>query len=242
MGERESSYVGQVDRDQLIVSHVPLLKHVVGRMIIDLNSTIERDDLIGWGMLGLIHAADSFEPARGLKFSTYAFPKIRGAILDELRRLDFLPRGRRDRVRDLDRVVAALEQRTGTPPALEEVAAAMSVSAQEVDEILLSARSGVTASLDEGLSPQLQALLADPSDSDPQQHAEKQELVQLLAQAIRELPEQEKSVITLYYAEGLFLRDIGQIMGVSESRVSQIHTRALFSLNRALAPALGNTR
>ena len=242
MGEFENPYGGQVDRDQLIVSHVPLLKHVVGRMIVDLHGSIERDDLVGWGMLGLIHAADSFEPARGLKFSTYAFPKIRGAILDELRRLDFLPRGRRERVRDLDRVVAELEQRTGTPPALEEIASALSVSARDVDEILLSARSAVTASLDEGLSPQLQALLADPSDSDPQQHAEKQELAQLLTQAISELPEQEKSVITLYYAEGLFLRDIGEILGVTESRVSQIHTRALFSLNRALAPAHGNLR
>ncbi len=242
MGETANPYATTVDRDQLIVSHIPLLKHVVGRMIVDSPSSVDRDDMLGWGMLGLIHAADSWDPSRNLKFSTYAFPKIRGAILDEMRRQDFLPRGRRDRVRNLDRVVQQLEQQQGAPPALEEIALAMQVSVDEVDEILLSARSAMTASVDEGISPHLQALLVDPGQGEPLAALEQTERCDLLAQAIAGLPEQERSVITLYYAEGLLLREIGQILGVSESRVSQIHTRALFLLNRVLAPALGESR
>src|SRR5687768_9421751 len=115
-------YAAAFDRDQLILDHVPLLKHLVGRMSFDLPPQVDRDDLFGFGMLGLIQAADSWEPGRGLKFSTYAYTKIRGAILDELRRADFLPRGRREKVRELDRAVAKLEQQRGVAPAPDELA------------------------------------------------------------------------------------------------------------------------
>ena len=108
-----------VDRDRLILDHLALLHFVVGRLTFDVPGFVERDDLAGWGMLGLIAAADSWDPGRGLKFTTYAYPKIRGAILDELRRLDFLPRGRREKLRDLDRVVRELEQANGTAPTPE---------------------------------------------------------------------------------------------------------------------------
>src|SRR5262245_41239923 len=111
-----------VDRDKLILDHLPLLQHIVGRMSYDVPGRVQRDDLLGWGMRGLIEAAESYEPERGLQFSTYAFPRVRGAILDELRRMDFLPRGRRDRLRELERVVAELEQRHGAPPTPEEIA------------------------------------------------------------------------------------------------------------------------
>ena len=107
------------DRERLILDHVPLLKHVVGKLALDLPSRIDREDLVGFGMLGLIAAADSWEPERGLAFSTYAYARIRGAVLDELRRQDFLPRSRREKVRDLERVVAEVEQETGLPPSPE---------------------------------------------------------------------------------------------------------------------------
>src|SRR5687767_4878168 len=134
-------------RDRLILEHIPLLRHIVGRMSVP--GGLDRDDLYGFGMLGLIAAADSWEAARGLKFSTYAFPKIRGAILDELRRMDFLPRGRRERLRELDRVVIDLEQENGVPPTPEEIATRLSTSVEEVDEIFLSARNAHELSIDE---------------------------------------------------------------------------------------------
>ena len=130
-----------IDRDKLILEHVPLLRHIAGRMALDLPANVDRDDLIGFGMLGLIAAADSFEVGRGLKFSTYAYPKIRGAILDELRRQDFLPRGRREKVREVDRAVARMAQANGVPPTTDQLAGELGLSADEIDEVLLSAKT-----------------------------------------------------------------------------------------------------
>lgn len=229
------------DRDCLIIDHIPLLKHIVGRMSLDVPGGVDRDDMYGFGMLGLISAADSFDASRGLKFSTYAYPKIRGAILDELRRADFLPRGRRERVRELDRVVSTLEQEGGLPPTPEEIAKAMGIGIEEVDDILLSARSANEASLDEdGPSAQLASLVSDPSSQDPVGSAEWNEMKQVLVEAIQALPAQEQTVITLYYGEELLLRDISKILGVTESRVSQIHSGALYRLNRSLRTLTGS--
>jgi RNA polymerase sigma factor for flagellar operon FliA len=228
-------YSAAVDRDRLILDHVPLLKHLVGRLSIDLPPTIDRDDLYGFGMIGLIQAADSWDPCRGLKFSTYAYPKIRGAILDELRRVDFLSRGQREKVRELERVVADHEARTGVAPAPEEIARDLGLPPEEVDLILASARSACRASLDDGLVGTLREKLADPRSEDPAGSAERDEALRALRLAIPALPDPERTVIVLYYAEGLLLREIAGVLGVTESRVSQIHTRALYRLNRELA-------
>ncbi len=224
----------RVDRDRLILDHVPLLKHIAGRMVLDLPSSVDREDLIGHGMVGLIQAADSWEPSRGLKFSTYAYTKIRGAILDELRKQDFLPRGRREKVRELERASRELEQRDGIPPTPEQLAAHLGTTLDDLDGILISAKSAGHASLDDGPSEGLMELLSDPKSKDPVGSAEWQEMKLMLTRAIGELPEPEKTVITLYYAEELLLKDIGEILGVHESRVSQLHSRALYRLNRAL--------
>ncbi len=226
-----------LDRDALILAHVPLLRHIVGRMTIDVPAGMDRDDMFGFGMLGLIAAADSWEPSRGLQFSTYAYTKIRGAILDELRRADFLPRGRRERVRDLDRAVVGLEQEHGVAPSIAQIAERMSTSEEEVDAILLSARSSGHASLDDGPSAALCEMLSDPRSSDPVGSAEWNEMKGLLVTAIQRLPEQEQVVITLYYGEELLLREISAVLGLTESRVSQIHTRGLYLLNRFLSQA-----
>jgi len=239
-GAADNPFAHMVDRDRLILDHVPLLKHIVGRLSVDLPSSIERDDLYGYGMIGLVQAADAWEPGRGLQFSTYAFPKIRGAILDELRRSDFLPRGRREKVRELERAVAELEQAGGLAPAPEEIAAAMDIPLEQVDEILLSAKSAGTASLDDGPGFELLGMLSDPASSDPQGGAEWLETKELLVQAIGALPDQEKTVITLYYGEELYLREIAEVLEVTESRVSQIHTRALYRLNRSLSARIGS--
>ncbi len=230
-----------LDRDRLILEHLPLLHHIVGRMSWDIPGRVERDDLLGWGMIGLIAAADSWDPSRGHKFSTYAFPKIRGAILDELRRMDFLPRGRREKLRQLERVITELEHETGMPPTPEEIAARLGADLQEIDEIMHSARVAGHVSLEEGPSEALGRMLSDPRSQDPVGSAEWREMKSLLVKAITRIPEQERTVITLYYGEELLLREIGQILGVSESRVSQIHSRALYRLNRELHSVSGRT-
>ena len=230
---RESGTDDLSARDALILQHVPLLRHIVGRMSLPLS--LSREDLEGYGVLGLIAAADSWDESRGLKFSTYAFPKIRGAILDELRRLDFLPRGRRERLRELDRAVSELEQVHGIAPSPEEIAERLSLSLDDVDEILHSARTAFESSLDEMTAAgSLSSLLADPRSTDPVGSAEWNEMKGLLVIAIQNLPDPDRTVITLYYGEELLLRDISEILGVTESRVSQIHSRALYRLNRVL--------
>ena len=228
-----------VDRDALILDHMPLLHHIVGRMSWDIPGKVEREDLLGWGMIGLISAADSWEPSRGLKFSTYAYPKIRGAILDEIRRMDFLPRGRREKLRNLERVVEELGQRGGVPPSLEEIARELEVTPEEVDQIMHSARVAGCVSLNEGPSEDLVNLLTDPQSDDPMGSAEWEEMKTLLVQAISKLAKPEQTVITLYYGEELLLKEIGEVMGVGESRVSQIHSRALYCLNREIQSVIG---
>jgi RNA polymerase sigma factor for flagellar operon FliA len=232
--------LSDAQREELILKHIPLLKHLVGRVAVDLPSSVDRDDLYGFGMLGLIGAADTWDQDRGLKFSTFAYARIRGAMLDELRKLDFLPRGRRDKVRNVERAVSQLEQENGVPPAPEELAAHLEISLDDLDEVLVSAKTALETSLDEGPNVQLGRLLCDPSASAPEDAIGRAELLQAMTAAVAELPEQEKSVITLYYAEELLLREISSLLGVTESRVSQIHTRALYRLNRALAPLVGD--
>lgn len=232
MGELD---LGDVSgRDKLILEHIPLLRHVVGRM--SLPTSILREDVEGYAMIGLIAAADSFDEARGLKFSTYAFPKIRGAVLDELRRMDFLPRGRRERLRTLEDAVDEFEQAHGVAPTPEELAEKLGTGLEEVDEILHSARSAVESSLElETTSGSLGTLLVDPKSDDPVGSAQWNEMKSLLIAAISALPDPDRTVITLYYGEDLLLRDISEVLGVTESRVSQIHSRALYRLNRDLA-------
>lgn len=231
---------GEEERETLVLEHVPLLKHIVGRMCFDVPGGFDRDDLYSIGMIGLVAAADSWERDRGLKFSTFAYPKIRGAILDELRKQDFLPRGRREKVRQLDAAVERLEQEGGAPPEPEALAAELGVDLEAVDEVLLSAASASQVSLDEGPSEALSMLLSDPTCDDPVESAEWNEMKLLLTDAIEELPEQEKTVIALYYGEELYLKEIGSVLGVTESRASQIHSRAIYRLNCTFMALTGN--
>lgn len=235
-----SSAVGSVDRDKLILDHVPLLKHIVGRLFFDVPGSLDRDDLFGYGMMGLIAAADSWDSSRGLAFSTFAYPRIRGAILDELRRMDFLPRGRREKVRAVDKAIERLEQTSRSKPSPEEIAESLGWSVGEVDEVFVTASTAVHTSIDQERADGvggLGAMLLDPRSDDPVGSAEFEEMKELLVEAIAELPTQEKTVITLYYAEELLLREIAEVLEVTESRVSQIHSRAIYRLNRSM---LGN--
>lgn len=226
------------EREALIIEHVPLLKHIVGRLFFDVPGAVDKDDLFGFGMLGLIGAADSWDSSRGIAFSTFAYPRIRGAILDELRRMDFLPRGRRERVRAVDVAIGELEQVQGGAPSPEAIAEHLGWASDEVDEVFVSAAAAARTSIDgareNGAGNDLASMLLDPKSDDPLGSAEYEELKEALIVAIQGLPDQEKTVITLYYAEELLLREIADILGVTESRVSQIHSRAIYRLNRTL--------
>jgi len=228
-------------RDALVMEHLPLLKHVVGRMSVPHG--MEREDLAGYGMIGLLQAADTWDPERGLKFSTYAYPKIRGAVLDELRRRDALTRNQREMLRDVETCVRRLSHEHGVAPTPEEIAKEMALDVSEIEEILADARAAHECSLDADSGGEertsLGALIGDPRCEDPHGSVEFDEQKQLLVEAIQELPEQEKTVITLYWAEGLLLKEIAEIIGVTESRVSQIHSAAIYRLNRRFAQRNG---
>lgn len=234
----QASLTSAEKRERLILEHVPLVKHLVGRLGFD-SSGMDRDDLYGVGILGLMAAADSWEESRGLAFSTYAYTRVRGAILDEMRRSDVLPRGRRERVRALNATVAELSHDQGGAPAPEEIAQAMGTDLDTVDAIMADASVARLTSLDDGDDAGLGALLSDPKSVNPAGSLERQELCGLLAEEIAQLSDQEQSVITLYYAEDLLLREIGEVLDVTESRVSQIHSRALYRLNKALSERTG---
>ncbi len=227
-----------IAREKLVLDHVPLLRHVVGRMSVPTG--FDRDDLLGWGMVGLLSAADAWDASRGLKFSTFAFPRIRGAILDEMRRADLLPRGRRETLRGIERAIAQLEQELGAPPAIEQIAERAAVSFEDVEFALADARAVIESSLDQdSAAGPLGALLSDPRTEDPVGTVAWEEMKSLLSATIQELPEPERTVILLYYGEEMLLRDIGDVLGVTESRVSQIHSKAIYRLNRELALAHG---
>lgn len=232
------------ERNQWIEQYLPLVRHVVGRLVVDLPTGIDREDLVGHGILGLVRAVTNFDPRRGVTLKTFAYVQIRGAVLDELRRQDFLPRSARERVRLLERERARLEQELGRRPSLDELAQACALDTETLDETLLAERTGRTLSHarrfpDEGEASLVELMRGDVGD-EPMERVLRQESVERLALAVAALPERERRVIVLYYAEGLLLRDIAEVLDVTESRVSQIHTRALARLHeklRDLAPA-----
>jgi RNA polymerase sigma factor FliA len=229
-------------RDRLIVTYAPLVKYVAGRLGSGLPAHVEEADLVSYGLLGLIGAIERYEPDRDIKFETYAMSRIRGAILDELRSLDWVPRSVRSRAREIERAITALEAKLGRAPTDEEIAGKVGISTDELEESLADiARSSIGA-LDElwtvsgdGNQVSLLDTLEDPESIRPADALDETELRETLADAIARLPEREKVVITLYYYEELTLREIGEVLGVTESRISQLHTKAVLRLKSRLA-------
>lgn len=228
------------DERKLVEDHLPLVQHVLSRLPIRIPNTLERDDLYHEGVFGLMYAARTFDHTKGATFKTYAFVSIRGAILDEIRRQDPVPRSRRDRLRLIDRVEAELEDTLGRCPTVEEIAHAAELKPEQVEEAMLKRNGHGTISLDEGSrsdeggSTRLIDLLARNSGPDPSEESERRELIQRLKGGILALPPRERHVIVLYFAEGLRLREIGELLGITESRVSQIRRRALVRLEEHL--------
>lgn len=222
------------ERERVISEHVHIVKYVVGRITSHLPNTVDREDLVSAGILGLIKAVDRFDPSRGVKFETYATTVVRGEVMESLRAKDWAPRSMRRKLRQLAEVVSRLEGRLLRQPAEEEIAEEMGMTSEEYNRFLSAASSATVASIEDLLvgeepgSGAEEGVMAEPADefSDPSVVVEKRELRRLVAQAVARLPEREQSVISLYYEQELTLKEIGEIMGVTESRVCQIHTQA----------------
>jgi RNA polymerase sigma factor for flagellar operon FliA len=231
-------------RDRLILTYAPLVKYVAGRLGSGLPSHVEDSDLVSYGLLGLIGAIERYDPERDIKFETYAMARIKGAIIDELRSLDWVPRSVRSRAREIERAIAELEAKLGRAPSDEEIADRLGLSAEELEESLTDISRSTIGALDElwsvsGEGDQVSLLdtIEDTSGPRPSDALDETELRETLADAIARLPEREKIVVTLYYYEELTLREIGEVLGVTESRVSQLHTKAVLRLKARLAGA-----
>ena len=225
-------------RDHLIVHYSPLVKFVAGRVGSGLPSSVESGDLISSGVLGLIDAIERFEPERGFKFETFAVPRIRGAIYDGLRQLDWVPRSVRSRARQVEKAIAEIEHAEGRSPTDEEIAEKLGISPEELAKWLASIASTTIGPLDRAIAAGSEpAVLEGPGSQAPSAVIEDRELSHLMREEIKRLPEREKLVLSLYYDEGLTLSEIGQVLGVTESRVSQIHTKSVLQLRSRLVSA-----
>jgi RNA polymerase sigma factor for flagellar operon FliA len=223
-------------RDQLIVHYSPLVKYVAGRVAVGLPQNVEQADLVSYGLFGLIDAIDKFEPERGFKFETYAISRIKGNIVDELRAIDWVPRSVRAKARQIENAYATLEAKLHRTPTEDEVAEELDMSRAQLQTALSKISFVGVVALDEfvgGGDREGGATLGDTVAADvegPGDVFEVQEMRGLLGDAINRLPEREKVVLTLYYYEGLTLAQIGEVLGVTESRVCQIHTKAILQL------------
>jgi RNA polymerase sigma factor for flagellar operon FliA len=229
-------------RDRLILTYAPLVKFVAGRLGSGLPAHVDEGDLVSYGLLGLIGAIERYDPEREIKFETYAISRIKGAIIDELRALDWVPRSVRTRARDIERAIAELERRLHRAPTDEEIADKLGITPGELEDSLTEISRSSIAALDElwtatagGDQVALIDTIEDTSGPDPQGALAQTELKEALGEAIARLPEREKLVVTLYYYEELTLREIGEVLGVTESRVSQLHTKAILRLKARLA-------
>ena len=232
-------------RQRLILQYSPLVKYVAGRVSVGLPATIEHADLVSYGMFGLIDAIEKFDLGKGVKFETYAISRIKGAIIDELRSIDWIPRSVRYKAREVEKAYAALEARLHRTPTEPEVAAELGIALEDLHTIFSQVSFVNVVALDELLTSggekgdklSLVDTLEDTKAEDPVQAFESEETKYLLAKAINTLPEREKIVVTLYYYEGLTLAEIGQVLGVTESRICQMHTKAVLQLRGKLSDA-----
>ncbi|HVW81293.1 MAG TPA: RNA polymerase sigma factor WhiG [Mycobacteriales bacterium] len=233
----------QALRERLILHYSPLVKYVAGRVGVGLPPNIEQSDLVSYGIFGLIDAIEKFDISRAIKFETYAISRIKGAIIDELRAIDWIPRSVRYKAREVEKAYAALESRLHRTPTEAEVAAELGIALEELHAIFSQVSFVNVIALDELLNVggergdklSLVDTLEDTKAEDPVAVFETEETKYLLARAINTLPEREKIVVTLYYYEGLTLAEIGQVLGVTESRICQMHTKAVLQLRGKLA-------
>jgi RNA polymerase sigma factor for flagellar operon FliA len=236
----------KVAKDKILVEYAHIVKYVAGRIAVNLPASVDREDLMSTGILGLIKAVETFEPERGIKFETYAGHKVRGAILDELRAQDWVPRSVRQKSRDLHRVFAKLQNDLGRMPYDDEVCKEMNISLSEYEDLLSEISPTTIVSLEEVMpdrDPEAKEVklidtIEDPGSENPLRALGFAELKSILKETIANLPEKEKLIVALYHYEELTLKEIGVVLGISESRVSQIHSKAILKLRAKLLQRL----
>jgi RNA polymerase sigma factor for flagellar operon FliA len=242
----EPRRLAPTEKDKLVVEYSPLIKFIAQKIAVRLPSNIELDDLISSGVIGLMDAIDKYDPTRDNKFKTYAEFRIRGAILDELRAQDWVPRSIRDKSKLLDRTMVNLEAELGRIPTDEEVANALQVTIEEFHELLNQVRPVSLLSIDESQTfsnvdkKSILNILEGCKLNNPFNQLNIKSVKDIVTQAIEELPERQRLVLSLYYYEDLNLKEIGKVLRVTESRVSQLHAQAVSRLRNKLAATLGS--
>jgi RNA polymerase sigma factor for flagellar operon FliA len=224
-------------REEIVVQYAPLVRYVIGRLALRIPSSIDREDLLGYGTIGLIEAVDRFDPSRGVRFETYALQRIRGAIIDQLRRLDPVTRGVRQRAAQIERAMSEFSMEQGRMPEDAEVAERLGMSLDEYNRVLRESNiylvplEGGSRGDDEVM---LIETIVDVGSPDPADLSMDQELIGLLTEAIETLAERDQLILKLYHYEELTLKEIGQVLDITESRVSQLHSRAIIQLRSIL--------
>ncbi len=233
--------IGTAEADKLIIEYTPLIKFIAQRIAVRLPPHIELDDLTSAGVMGLIDSIKKFDPSKDTQFKTYAEIRIRGSILDELRSLDWVPRSVRQKATVLSQAYAVVEQRLGRAADDEDVATELGLSLDDFHKQVGSVKSAPILSLEElsgvgkdGERRDLMNVLAGSPDADPQMLARINEVKGIISRAIDELPEKERLLVSLYYYEELTMKEIGEVLGITESRVSQLHTRVVVRLRSRL--------
>lgn len=231
-------------REKLIIHYAYLVKYAVSRLMINLPNNLDYDDLLSYGMIGLIQSLDKFDMARNIKFETFAMSRIRGAILDELRAQDWMPRSLRKKAKDIERAIKKVEDEHGQSATEQQIADTLQISVEELHHSL-SETSFLVLSLDYILSQDsqqgatLEDTIADDRDKTPAELLEVKSLQEALIKALEGLPERERLLITLYYYEGLTMKEIGRILGVTEARVCQLHSQAIHRMRSRLSDYIG---
>ncbi|GAB6098873.1 RNA polymerase sigma factor WhiG [Halanaerocella petrolearia] len=231
----------QAAKEELILRYIPLIKHIASKIIITIPDKFNFEDLVNYGVLGLIDAMDRFDPSRGIKFSTYAHPRVKGAIYDELRKLDWVPTSIRRKSKEFTQNIVRLENKLGRSPTDEEIKAEMELSQVEFKQLLSQINIPENVSLDRVISCQdndqlkIKDLIKASNQYEPDNVFTYNEMKRILGQTINQLPDKEKLVVTLYYHEDLTLEEIGEVMDLTTARISQLHTKAIFRLRGHLS-------
>lgn len=234
-------------KDRLIIQYIYLIKYVVGRLRISLPNTISTEDIAGYGVEGLIDAIEKFNPARGVRFETYALLRIRGAIIDRIRSLDWVPRGAQKRFKSIQKAIASLQGKLGRQPNTEEIAKELDLPKEKVESSMAEMEGNTMISIydkkdSSGDSVEIIDTIQDKNAADPLAMMENRDVKNELSRALGNLPERERMLLALYYHENMTLKEIGVTLNISESRVCQLHAQAIMKLRKLLSSRDTNIR